>query len=155
MIGEGQSEPLSGLKDEGIHHVCDIAVVSQQHPVLRLRQSQHLVLLVELQAQRLLVVPEVGAVASTAYLPAGRIAGERFLGIEGDVARLILVARSNVLAVGSSHVKGEHLILVLGLHQRFFLESQAVHLLHTEGYGNALTGVHVDGLGIFAEAHVL
>ena len=101
---------MAHLEDEGVHHVGHVAIVGQQHPALGLVQSQQLVLGVEFDAIRFLVIPQERAVAASPDMGTTGIVGEGALCAKREIAGFILLSRSDRPAVGGGQIELEHLV---------------------------------------------
>ena len=133
MVCIGKPQGTSHFEDKGVHHVGDIAVVGQQHPTLRLFQSQQFMLSVELYTVRLFVIPQERAVAATTNGSTSRIVGKRSTGTLRDEARHIVLLGSDGSTIGSSDVQLEHAIRILVFRVRSSCKGEAVNDISAEG----------------------
>ena len=154
MVGERQAQPLSRLEDKSVHQVGHVAIVGQQHPVLRLRQAQQLMLLVQLQAQRLLIVPEERAVATATNLRARRVVGERTAAVHIDEAVLVFLFRGDVEPVVGGDEELEHPIMVFCFLLGVILNGQTVNLLQFKGHHGTARRIQQQTVLLAAHLHL-
>ena len=100
MVREGDAEPFTHLEDEGVHQICRVTVVGQQHPVLVCCESEYLRFLVELQAIGLLRIPLPGGVAASTDAPPPLVVPDGSVALYLDGAATVV----GLLLAGDGHV---------------------------------------------------
>ena len=90
VIGIGKSQSMSQIESHEIHHVGDVPVVGQQHPVPVRSHPEEGRRCIQLDAVRLLGIPVPGGVAPAAD-PTPRLLGVGFLPGHLDGARAVIL----------------------------------------------------------------